>query len=167
MFGWDSGNTLMDGNYIGEAPQFNCANPASTATCSSGVSASGVYGQWDTGQSVFSFYDNLAGTTLSSVWRNSMFGTAVFTVANGLSVTNGGGNNDNIDSLANVVNSGTSVDILSQLNSPDGGYSNIGAINWSYGPSGNIIKGHSIKITMGHFMQYNKKVWGVEESHLL
>jgi len=41
----------FDGNYWGEAPQL-----------------SPTYGQYDNGASVFNFYDNFKGTTLSSVW---------------------------------------------------------------------------------------------------
>jgi hypothetical protein len=43
--------TTFDGNFWGEAPTL-----------------SGTYGQYDNGANVFTFYDNFAGTTLSSKW---------------------------------------------------------------------------------------------------
>jgi len=56
--------------YVGEAPQL-----------------SSTYGQYDNGQYVFNFYDNFAGTTLSSNWINN--GMSV-TVNNGVTLTPSG-----------------------------------------------------------------------------
>jgi len=64
--------TELDGDYTGEAPQL-----------------SSTYGQYDNGASVFSFYDNFAGTSLSSKW--SVTGLTA-SVNNGLTLT---GSNNN------------------------------------------------------------------------
>ncbi len=46
---------------------------------------SGAYAQFDNGQNVFSFYDNFAGTTLSSSWTSS----GMVTVSDGLNIPSG------------------------------------------------------------------------------
>ena len=58
---------LFDGVNVGEAPQL-----------------SATYGQYDNGAKVFSFYDNFAGTSLSSKWTDTS-GTPV--VNNGLTLS--------------------------------------------------------------------------------
>jgi hypothetical protein len=63
-----SNSTLnFDGIYWGEAPQL-----------------SPTYGQYDNGASMFNFYDNFAGTTLSSKW---VANGASYTINNGLTYT--------------------------------------------------------------------------------
>ncbi|MFP3191472.1 MAG: DUF2341 domain-containing protein, partial [Thermoproteota archaeon] len=59
---------------IGEAPQL-----------------SSTYGQYDDGASVFNFYDNFAGTTLSSKWATDIW-KGSYTVSNGITIddTDGG-----------------------------------------------------------------------------
>jgi len=58
----------FDSNYWGEAPTL-----------------SGTYGQYDNGANVFTFYDDFAGTTLSSKWTAILSGSgATITVNNGL-----------------------------------------------------------------------------------
>ncbi|MDE1834893.1 MAG: LamG domain-containing protein, partial [Candidatus Micrarchaeota archaeon] len=74
-------NTLFNGNTVGEAPQLSCSNAYSTATCN------GVYGQYDNGNSVFSFYDNFVGGTLNSNYWSNGGGGATLTVANSIEVT--------------------------------------------------------------------------------
>jgi hypothetical protein len=77
-----STSTNYDGVHAGEAPQLSCNNPLNPATgC-----AAGQYGEYDNGASVFGFYDNFAGTSLSGSW--SQFGTAQTTVvANGVTMS--------------------------------------------------------------------------------
>jgi len=62
-----------DGVYAGEAPQL-----------------SGTYAQYDNGASVFDFYDNFAGTTLSSTW--TLFNGASASVNSGLTLTDASNN---------------------------------------------------------------------------
>ena len=66
---------------IGEAPQLPCGTTA-TSSCS-------TYAQYDDGASVFNFYDNFAGTSLSNKWTVSG-GTSTYSVSNGLTVTGAG-----------------------------------------------------------------------------
>ena len=66
-------STEFDGNYWGEAPQLST-----------------TYAQFDNGRSVFSFYDNFAGTSLSSQWSSVTNGGSV-TVDNGLTISNTAG----------------------------------------------------------------------------
>ena len=56
--------TTFDGVYAGQAPQL-----------------SATYGQYDNGASVFPFYDNFAGTTLSSKW--TVPSSSIYKVNNG------------------------------------------------------------------------------------
>jgi len=58
----------MDGVYWGEAPQL-----------------SSTYGQYDNGANVFDFYDNFAGTSLSSKWTSGASGGS-YSVNNGLTI---------------------------------------------------------------------------------
>jgi hypothetical protein len=67
-----SNSTLLNGTTVG-------ANPTWTST----------YGQYDNGASVFNFYDNFAGTSLSSKWTIS---NVTASVNNGLTIT---GSNSN------------------------------------------------------------------------
>jgi len=60
-------DNFLDGVTVGEAPQL-----------------SATYGQYDNGAKVFSFYDNFAGTSLSSKWTDTS-GTPV--VNNGLTLS--------------------------------------------------------------------------------
>jgi len=59
----------FDGNYWGEAPNL-----------------SSTYGQYDNGANVFDFYDNFAGTSLSSKWTSGTSGGTI-SVDNGLTET--------------------------------------------------------------------------------
>jgi hypothetical protein len=61
----------FDGNYWGIAPNL-----------------SPTYGQNDNGANVFSFYDNFAGTTISSAW-NTAGAAGTYSVNNGLTVDSG------------------------------------------------------------------------------
>ena len=61
---YDSSNFMFDGLSVGEAPQL-----------------SATYGQYDNGASVFPFYDNFAGTTLSSKW--TVPSSSIYKVNNG------------------------------------------------------------------------------------
>ncbi len=74
---------ILDGNFIGEAPQISCTLPANTVTgC-----AAGEYGEFDTGNNMFQFYDNFTGTSLNPVW--STFGTTKgnIIINNGLTIS--------------------------------------------------------------------------------
>ena len=68
---------------IGEAPQLPCGTTA-TSSCS-------TYAEYDDGASVFNFYDNFAGTTLSSKWDIATGASA--TVDNGVTVSLASGDN--------------------------------------------------------------------------
>jgi len=63
-----SSSTALDGVYTGEAPQL-----------------SSTYAQYDNGASIFQFYDNFVGTTLSSKWEITQ-GSATYNVDNGLTI---------------------------------------------------------------------------------
>jgi len=69
LFMLQDSNLSMDGGYWGEAPQL-----------------SSTYGQYDNGASIFNFYDNFAGTSLSSKWVPN---GANYTVNNGLTYNSG------------------------------------------------------------------------------
>ena len=56
------------------------------ATCSP------YYGQYDNGAAVFNFYDNFAGSSLSSSKWLAQVGSLSYTVNNGLTITNAGAN---------------------------------------------------------------------------
>ncbi len=60
-------NNLLDGNFLGEAPQLSCSDPASTSGCVPIGGASG-YGQWDNGNSVFTYYVDFSGSSCPSGW---------------------------------------------------------------------------------------------------
>ena len=83
-------NTEFDGTYAGEAPQL-----------------SSTYGQYDNGANVFPFYDNFAGTTLSSKWTST--GGITYSVNNGFTATASGSYNDAITSSAGSIISAPSV----------------------------------------------------------
>lgn len=70
-------STDFDANYWGEAPQL-----------------SSTYGQFDNGADVFNFYDDFAGTSLSSNWTVVSGGSGAVTVNNGVTIaTSGKGTN--------------------------------------------------------------------------
>ena len=76
-----STSSEYDGVYAGEAPQLTCSNPSNTM---SGCTA-GQYGEYDNGASVFSFYDNFAGTGLNpGKWTIAPGSDMVYSVANGI-----------------------------------------------------------------------------------
>lgn len=55
-----------DSVYAGEAPQITCPT-GNTITCTGGT-----YAKYDNGPNVFSFYDNFAGSSLSSKWVSAL-----------------------------------------------------------------------------------------------
>jgi len=63
----------FDGIYWGEAPQLST-----------------TYGQYDNGTSVFGFYENFAGTSLSSRWQELTSSGDTYTVNNGITFNNAG-----------------------------------------------------------------------------
>ena len=65
---------------IGEAPQLSCPNPDNTANCQ-------IYAEYDDGASVFNFYDNFAGTTISSAWTQIKDTWTEITQNNGITIT--------------------------------------------------------------------------------
>ena len=72
---------------IGEAPQL-----------------SPTYAEYDDGASVFNFYDNFAGTTLSSKWTTSASGTIGIAVDNGITLTEEGTTQGYIESTSSFNN---------------------------------------------------------------
>lgn len=60
-------NMLLTLSASGAAPQLTCSNPASTQNCSAGNGVSGIYGQYDTGPSIFSLYSNFATSVGSNL----------------------------------------------------------------------------------------------------
>ncbi len=82
-------NTLwsMTAN-VGVAPQLTCSNPAAIATCSSGNGVSGTYGQYDDGNSIFSFYDNFTGTSVNTKWTVTSGTSSNMIVNNGITQDN-------------------------------------------------------------------------------
>ena len=71
-YGSSSTNFFISGNDIGEAPQL-----------------SSTYAEYDNGASVFNFYDNFAGTSLSSKWTSSTDDSGTVTVSNGVTFYSG------------------------------------------------------------------------------
>ena len=72
---------LFNGVNIGEAPQLSCSNPANTTTgCSMGQ-----YAEYDNGGSIFSFYDNFAGSSVNASNWNTVGDVGV---ANSLIISN-------------------------------------------------------------------------------
>lgn len=79
-YGSSSTNFFISGNDIGEAPQL-----------------SSTYAEYDDGASVFSFYDNFAGTSLNtSKWTS----TGTITINNGISITTSGSSISSIISVS-------------------------------------------------------------------
>ena len=83
--------------YTGYAPQLYCASGCQQTS----------YGQYDNGASVFSFYDNFAGSSLSSKWTELNSGSISLTVSNGVTMQNtayntGGGISSSSQSVDNV-----------------------------------------------------------------
>jgi hypothetical protein len=70
---------LLDGNFIGEAPQLSCLT-GTFMSCSGGI-----YAQYDNGGSIFYYYTNFAGTTVPPGWNTAE--TASLVVNNGISFT--------------------------------------------------------------------------------
>jgi len=92
----------MDRVYWGEAPQL-----------------SSTYGQYDNGENVFNFYDNFAGTILSSKWTGGASGGS-YTVNNGLTITvpynAAGGNYSFISTSSYTITSAQIVESYANLN---------------------------------------------------
>ncbi|MDE1768578.1 MAG: hypothetical protein KGH62_04360, partial [Candidatus Micrarchaeota archaeon] len=61
---------LLDGNFIGEAPQLSCSNPSLTSACVL-VGGASKYGQYDNGANVFTVYQNFAGYSCPPGWTCS------------------------------------------------------------------------------------------------
>ena len=89
IMGFDApSNNLLDGNFIGEAPQLSCNNPSNTV---SGCAA-GQYGKYDDGSLVFkTLYQNFAGTLTPSGWLKGGGDSAEIVQDNGLKVGVSGG----------------------------------------------------------------------------
>ena len=83
-------NGMSASGYYGEAPQL-----------------SATYGEYDNGANVFPFYDNFAGTTLSSKWTST--GGITYSVNNGFTATASGSYDDAITSSAGSIISAPSV----------------------------------------------------------
>jgi len=65
-------------------------NLFNTAITGEAPNLSAAYGQYDDGARVFPFYDNFAGTTLSSAWSENQ-GSGSISVANGLTISGNNG----------------------------------------------------------------------------
>ncbi len=83
VFGSRSSN-LLDGNFIGEAPQLSC--PTGNASMCVG----GTYAKYDNGRSIFLYYDNFAGNVLPSNSGWDIAETASLVLDNGISFTGAG-----------------------------------------------------------------------------
>ncbi len=68
---------VFNNNTIGEAPELSPS-----------------YGEYDDGANVFKFYNNFAGTSLSTAWLNLSSGVANYSVDNGLLTTSGSSSGD-------------------------------------------------------------------------
>ena len=81
---------------------------------------SSTYGQYDNGENVFSFYDNFAGTTLSSKWVTGVSG-GTYTVNNGLTlnISPTQGNYVYVASASAIANVPIIVEAYMNANSPD------------------------------------------------
>jgi hypothetical protein len=126
-----STTTDFNGNYWGTAPNL-----------------SPTYGQYDNGANVFIFYDNFAGTTISSAW-NTAGAAGTYSVNNGLTVYSGAfpgytftlNNQYTGPLIIDAYQVGTTGDWLgpsfSNLQTTDASYSlTSGAILWAYPPEG-------------------------------
>ena len=80
-------NTPVTSGYTGYAPELWCASGCFQTS----------YAQYDNGVNVFNFYDNFAGTILSSKWSviSNLLSGDTATVNNGLSLSFTGGNTGN------------------------------------------------------------------------
>ena len=91
-FGFANSSTDLYGNSIaqlGVAPQLYCGSPYNCPASS--------YAGADNGNIVFSFYDNFSGTTLRSKWAGSTNPSyCIYTVSNGLEITDSHSNGGNI-----------------------------------------------------------------------
>ncbi|MGD0729258.1 MAG: hypothetical protein ABR981_04235 [Candidatus Micrarchaeaceae archaeon] len=108
--GW-TGNVISQSNVLlggptGEAPQLSCSNPWSTYACS------GIYGQYDNGQSIFNFYDNFSGSTLSPKWNLGIIAPD-YSISNGIVLTPASffGVSDQLESQS-TYNKGNITDML-------------------------------------------------------
>ncbi len=74
------------------------------------------YGEYDNGASVFSFYDNFAGTTLNSKW---VINGATYSINNGLTLTNSTTSGDSVYIASNsaIINTPTIVEAYMNVNS--------------------------------------------------
>ena len=126
-----SNSTKYDSNYWGTAPNLST-----------------TYGQYDNGAKVFNFYDNFAGTTISSAW-NTAGSAGTYFVNNGLTVDSGAFPgymftlNDQYTGplIIDAYQVGTAGNWIgasfSNLQTTDASYSiTTGAIQWLYPPQG-------------------------------
>jgi hypothetical protein len=101
---------LFDTQTTGEAPQLSPS-----------------YGQYDNGPVVFSFYDNFAGTTLSSKWNNE----GGVTVSNGISVSTGM-TPAGIMTSSTTFGVGNAIDFYGTIWQPAPGWWLVGLSTWSH-----------------------------------
>ncbi len=121
----DSNSPITNG-YIGYAPQLYC---------SSGCAQSS-YGQYDNGASVFSFYDNFAGTSLDSKWTTdtSTSYSPNVVVSNGVTFTpsNSASGGASLYTTSSFSYVGNTVDFYGYIGAQTtGGYSEQG---FGFGP---------------------------------
>ena len=125
-----SSTRLFNSQSTGEAPQL-----------------SPVYGQYDNGASGFSFYDNFAGTSLSSQWK-IIDSNGSYSVNNGLVITS---NSDweSIGSISNFNPQKQVIDSYSYFSSftavGDGAHAQVG-----WGPGMVLSAGFSTVLFGGH-----------------
>jgi YVTN family beta-propeller protein len=126
-------NNLLDGNFVGEAPQLSCPN-ANAMTCT------GTYAQYDNGQSIFTYYTNFAGYNVPVGWNT--IETADLVVNNGISFTGAGTGGEEAQMTMNATYARPiSIDLLSEVLGAnpvyDIGYANkTGAFTGGYQISG-------------------------------
>lgn len=121
----NSANTLLNSVNTGEAPQIGCPNPYVTAGCA-------TYGAYDDGNVVFNFYDNFAGTSLSSAWQD--YGSSITTyVNNGLLIMDSVGGWYGVNTVS--YRAPTNVVIDTYFNSNTAGQ--YGGVGLGVSPTGN------------------------------
>ncbi len=99
-------NVLLDGNFVGEAPQLSCSN-------ANAMSCNGIYAQYDNGAKVFTAYYNFAGNTMPAGFNTT--DAANLVVDNGISFTGTGTTNQDQVTLNATYGRPVSIDELAAV----------------------------------------------------
>jgi plastocyanin len=114
-------NFFISGNNIGEAPQLSCNNPSNTM---SGCAA-GQYGEYDNGNSVFSFYDNFVGTS-DSKWAKGTGTDGSVTINNCLVVVSTGSTQTVMQTVSPIVTQNSIPETYSEVSTALSSEDNLG-----------------------------------------